>query len=143
MNNSTIKVTHLRIFNSIPIPASRPKFRRFKNKTITYIAEPYKTFKDNMSIWARDNYKMPLQGSLAINVYFHMPIPKSLSVKKQNELDGSWHTKATGDIDNLLKSCWDSLEGYAFLNDSQICQVFSAKKYSFSPRIEISIKKLV
>ena len=70
-----------------------------------------------------------------------MPIPKSLSKKKQDELSEQWHIKRP-DVDNLVKGVKDALNGYVYKDDSQVSQLFTTKKYSKTPRIEISIKVL-
>lgn len=128
---------HVKICNMIPTPASRPRV----TKRGTYIAEPYNTFKKNMVLWAKMNYKEPLEGALGVNIYFYMPIPKSFSKKKQASLAETWHVKRP-DADNLAKAVLDSIGGYAFKDDSQVAQLFVTKRYSFTPRIEISIKEL-
>ena len=53
---------------------------------------------------ARQNYKEQYQGAIGLNIYFCMPIPQSLSKKKQDELAEQWHIKRP-DTDNLIKGC--------------------------------------
>lgn len=73
-----------------------------------------------------------------VETVFYMPIPKSLSIKKRNLLDGTF-CDAGGDMDNLLKALWDSLNGHAYTDDKQIVWSKEKKIYSFEPRIEIKI----
>ena len=76
-----------------------------------------------------------------IETVFYMPIPKSFSIKKRNLLDGTF-CDVGGDMDNLLKALWDSLNGHAYTDDKQIVWSQEKKIYSFEPRIEILIKEI-
>jgi Holliday junction resolvase RusA-like endonuclease len=78
---------------------------------------------------------------ISIVVKFYMPIPRSLSKKKRELLDGK-HCDVGGDVDNLLKSIFDSLNMIAFNDDKQIVAVKASKYYSFEPRIEIHLKEV-
>lgn len=127
---------HRFIYNEKPVAASRPRVT-YKG---TYTAKPYREYKEKMKLWASRTFK-PMEGAVDIHIYFYMPIPKSLSKKKQDELNGTFHIKK-GDIDNYIKSCLDSIDGYAFNDDGQVAQIFANKKYSYTPRTEICIKQL-
>ena len=76
-----------------------------------------------------------------VETVFYMPIPKSFSIKKRNLLDGTF-CDVGGDMDNLLKALWDSLNGHAYTDDKQIVWSQEKKIYSFEPRIEILIKEI-
>jgi Holliday junction resolvase RusA-like endonuclease len=129
-------MTKMFIYNKKPIAASRPRV----TKRGTYTAEPYNSYKKAMSLWAKHNFK-PLDGAVSLHVYFYMPIPKSLSKKKQEELNGGWHIKRP-DADNLVKAVKDSLNGYAYHDDSQVSVLFVQKKYSVAPRTEIVVAEI-
>ena len=76
-----------------------------------------------------------------VETTFYMPIPKSFSITKRNLLDGTF-CDVGGDMDNLLKALWDSLNGHAYTDDKQIVWSQEKKIYSFEPRIEILIKEI-
>ena len=76
-----------------------------------------------------------------VETTFYMPIPKLFSIKKRNLLDGTF-CDVGGDMDNLLKALWDSLNGHAYTDDKQIVWSQEKKIYSFEPRIEILIKEI-
>ena len=76
-----------------------------------------------------------------VETVFYMPIPKSFSIKNRNLLDGTF-CDVGGDMDNLLKALWDSLNGHAYVDDKQIVWSQEKKIYSFEPRIEILIKEI-
>ena len=81
--------------------------------------------------------KVPLK----VTAWFYMPIPKSLSKKQQEALNGEWHTTKS-DADNILKSVQDALNGLAFHDDGQIAWVDMKKIYSDCPRVEVIIEQL-
>lgn len=58
-----------------------------------------------------------------MNITFHIPIPKSLSKKKQKEMIGKPHQKRP-DLDNYYKAILDSL----FKEDSHIWHMSGLKK---------------
>jgi len=76
-----------------------------------------------------------------MTVYEYMPIPQSVSKRKQEDLDGDWHTKKP-DASNVLKSVEDALNKLAYADDGQIAALHVYKIYSTQPRIEVTIQKL-
>lgn len=59
--------------------------------------------------------------------------------------EGAWHSKRK-DLDNLIKFVLDSLNGLAYLDDSQICSIVSSKCYAeegTAARTEVRIRKLL
>lgn len=65
-------------------------------------------------------------------VKFTMPMPKSWSKKKKNEMNGKPHTQKP-DVDNLLKGLMDAVYG----DDSHIHTVFTQKIWGNDGYIEI------
>ena len=52
-----------------------------------------------------------------------------------------WHTSKP-DTDNLQKFCMDAMNKVFWKDDSYICQSHTIKKYSDTPRIEITIETI-
>jgi Holliday junction resolvase RusA-like endonuclease len=69
---------------------------------------------------------------------FYMPIPASLSRKKQLELIGKFHTKKP-DIDNIIKGLFDAINGLCWKDDNQVCRLTASKVYDEDPRIEFEV----
>ncbi len=84
----------------------------------------------------------PFNGALSLEVTFIMQIPKSLSKKKQSELIGQYHIKKP-DVDNLLKTVKDSLEGTFYKNDSQVCEIVAKKVYGTTSRTIFELNNIV
>lgn len=115
-----------------PKPAPRPRVTSMG----TYNAKDYTAWKNGLKMIAKTKFKKPLEGAVAIKVDFFYQIPKSWS--KQKKADAKWHTSRP-DIDNLLKSVLDALNGVAFFDDSQVCDVSKRKQYSNCDGIKIEI----
>ena len=78
---------------------------------------------------------------VTIRAFFE--IPKSWSKKKQAlASDGEIKPTKKCDIDNIVKSVLDALNGVAYKDDKQVVCIYSTKKYSCMPRIEIDVKEI-
>lgn len=86
---------------------------------------------------ARFGEKEPLK----VTAIFFMPIPKSLSKRQQERLNGEWHTSKP-DADNVQKSVQDALNNLAYHDDGQIAWLDVKKIYSDCPRVEVMIERL-
>jgi len=75
----------------------------------------------------------PISSPIKMKVEFHMPIPKSLSLKKRISLINHPHTK-TKDIDNLCKFLFDALNKIVWEDDCLIWNVQAIKIYSETPK---------
>lgn len=121
----------------VPVGKQRPRV----TATHTYTPQKTKDYERHIrECWLEQSnkrFKDNTELSLMVKAFF--PIPKSLSKKKKMELDGSGYTHKC-DIDNLIKSVADALNGYAYDDDSRIVMVLATKRYSFEPRVDISIR---
>ena len=120
-----------------PIPKNRPRFTR-KGRTYD---DQTKVMKDiAILIRAQCDLTCPYRIPVKLNIIFFMPIPKSLSKKKQAELSGTPHYKR-GDIDNYFKFSMDCLvnAGNVITDDAIIAEIHAYKIYSTDPRTEINI----
>ena len=78
----------------------------------------------------------PLMGPLKMYIIFNMPRPKTLPKKVL------LHTKKP-DVDNLVKSVNDALQGLFYKSDSQICVLYATKRYTLmQPSVEITIEEI-
>jgi Holliday junction resolvase RusA-like endonuclease len=129
-----------------PVGKGRPKFSTFNGHATAYTPAKTVNYENlvKLSYQQQCNNKLyekdvPLKAEIA--AYF--PIPKSTSKKKrQMMLEGKIrHTKKC-DADNLAKSILDALNGIAFYDDSQVCELSVSKLYSDEPRTEITIREI-
>lgn len=71
-----------------------------------------------------------------------MEIPTSKTKKVKNQMaDGNIKHTVKPDLDNLVKSILDGLNGIAWHDDAQIVQLNVSKSYSESPHIFITIRE--
>ena len=111
-----------------PKPKGRPRFTRNGHAYTPKATYDYeKQIKDYYKEKTTDFYDGPIK----IRLVFYLPIPKSVSKKKQALMEsGSIKCVVNKDIDNLEKSLLDSLLKVAYLDDKLITQLSAAKKYA-------------
>lgn len=86
---------------------------------------------------------VPLDCPLSSTVSSFHSIPRSWSNKKKKlASEGQIRPSKKPDLDNLAKSVWDSLNGLAYKDDSQIVEAKIEKWYSARPRVEIEITEI-
>lgn len=86
----------------------------------------------------------PLSGPLRVDVFFHMPIPKSTSgIRKRQMLNGVIHHISKPDRSNLLKFVEDCLQDAEILSNDSIIVCGETKKiYGEEPKTVIIIQEL-
>ncbi|MFA5423500.1 MAG: RusA family crossover junction endodeoxyribonuclease [Phycisphaerae bacterium] len=71
-------------------------------------------------------------------------IPKSASKKDRDRMAcGAILPMKKPDADNIVKIILDSLNGIAYDDDKQVCEVLFHKYYHEEPRVDVQIKVLV
>ena len=109
--------------------------------------DPSKDAKKDFLLMAHNKApKEPLTGPLGLTAIFYMPRPKNHfgTGKKASFLkeDAPEYYTNRPDCDNFCKLVMDALTGIFWRDDSQICQLFTQKLYSDSPRTYILIQTL-
>ena len=80
----------------------------------------------------------PLRSGVSVEIRFNMPIPPSWSKKRHEKMELKYHT-VKPDLDNLVKTVKDALNGIVWLDDAQVCALEASKSYSPDPGTEITI----
>lgn len=126
-----------------PIPKGRPKFAKIGDIVRTYTPKKTQDFETEVREAARQAMtREPLEGPLAVYLYFRLPIPKSYPKKRIAAcLAGSEKPTKKPDLDNLAKSVLDSLNCIVYLDDSQIVSLHMTKVYSQHPGIDLLIRE--
>jgi len=105
---------------------------------------PVHSFKASVQKSARTAYSgPPLELALTLSAVFVLPRPKSLCRKKDNP--GRLWCPAKKDLDNLVKSVCDSLNGVTFRDDGQIVRMVLTKYYAAmdeQPCVEVVIEEV-
>jgi Holliday junction resolvase RusA-like endonuclease len=123
----------------------RPRYSKRGDYVHTYTPKKTKDFEDaiRFEFMASNCEAMPVydrEKSLQANVLIGVSVPKSYPKYKQALCRCRMiaPTKKP-DIDNILKSIMDALNGYAFAYDVQIVKVVAEKVYADAPFVEVEI----
>jgi Holliday junction resolvase RusA-like endonuclease len=129
-----------------PVGKSRPKFSTFNGHAMAYTPQKTVNYETLVKLSYQQQcndkpYEKDIPLRAEITAYF--PIPKSASMKrKKMMLEGQIrHTKKC-DSDNLAKAVLDALNGIAYYDDSQVCELSVSKLYSDNPRVIVSISEI-
>jgi Holliday junction resolvase RusA-like endonuclease len=86
-------------------------------------------------------YADPFKGNIGIEILVILPVPNSWSKKKRAEaLIGDIKPVSKPDLDNIIKSIGDGLNGIVWEDDSQICVISARKQYGEEPLVNIKIE---
>lgn len=134
-------ICYIHIFiDQIIEPAMRPRTGGFNN-----IYDPLKRYKKILreKIENEINTEIPKGEDYYLNtevIVSKKPL-KSFSIKRKVKAllnEYKWNTKP--DVDNILKTIYDSVEGIFFINDSQIVRETTEKRYGEKESTEIIFK---
>lgn len=118
-----------------PKLAPRPRVMRWG----TYNDPKYTAYKGVISGVARAEVKRLLVGALKMSVFFQFKKPKSWSKKKN--ASAYWHIQKP-DLDNLIKGVKDALNGIAYKDDAQVCDMDAIKIWGECDLIVIEIEEI-
>jgi Holliday junction resolvase RusA-like endonuclease len=123
-----------------PKGKGRPRFSRSSGRayspqsTVLYESDIKATF------YKKYVAETPISGAFAIKIVAFLPIPKSASKKKHEEMKtGKILPTKKPDIDNVVKATMDALNKVAFTDDADCVDLVATKYYSESPRLEIDL----
>lgn len=91
-----------------PVPKARQRVRLFRSKLITYTPPKTREFEEKVRVYAKKQKIKKQEGDLAVLAVFY--------------------TGGVGDVDNLLKSLLDGLNGVAWEDDRQVKAVLAVKR---------------
>lgn len=124
------------------VPQGRPRFARTRSGIRTYDpakSRNYKTFVQwsTHELWPAE----PLDGPLSVRIVEYRAIPASWSKKRREEaLSGIIRPTGRPDMDNVVKTILDSLNGRMWRDDSQVVSLHAEKRYAETPRAEVEIE---
>jgi Holliday junction resolvase RusA-like endonuclease len=127
------------------IAQGRPRTAIIDGHAVVYDPAKNKVYKNYIKMGAAEAMQgRPLmEHPIEMDVYVFRPLLKSFSKKKrQAALDQTLLPAGKPDVDNLYKTVSDACEGVVYLNDSQITDLVIGKRYSDTPRVEVTVKEL-
>lgn len=124
-----------------PVGKGRPRFDTRGKYARAYTPKKTRDYENLVRMcWKlQSGESFPEGTALRMEIRAYFPIPKSLSAKKQAELDGKPY-KSKGDIDNIAKIICDSGNKIIYYDDAQISEMAISKRYSKNPRVEVTIQ---
>lgn len=104
----------------LPLPPSTNTiWRKMGNKIVK--SADYNDFLDKVGWKCKEKRIEPIEGEIAAEVTFYF-------------------SRKNGDADNRLKALFDSLQGFAYANDSQVVECCYKRKIDKTdPRVEVSL----
>ena len=120
-----------------PVAKARPRFSNGRAYTPRKTTEWENTVRRVVRKRLPENWK-PWEGEVSIALVFNMKIPKSTTKKRKEEMHTHTvkHSKRP-DLDNLVKAILDGLNGVAYVDDGQVTDIYSSKRYADEPGVLI------
>ncbi|MBX6423443.1 RusA family crossover junction endodeoxyribonuclease [Thermosulfurimonas sp. F29] len=127
----------------IPKAQGRPRVVRFRNGRVGLKdPEASRDWKSYVRLVAAERVSRPIEGPVALELWFYLPVPKSFSRRKRlAALAGEVLPAKKPDLDNLVKAVLDALLGVVVLDDRQIVEIRAGKLYGAVPGVEIVLRK--
>lgn len=110
---------------AIPVAKGRPKISAIGGHARAYTPAKTRKYEEMVGLIARTVFPKPLKGPVYLRAEFYFEHPKA-KWRKRKPLEQTWHT-GRPDVDNLMKSLLDGLEGVAFGDDSSVVWVVGRK----------------
>jgi len=123
-----------------PVAKARPRVSMRHGRAFAYTP---KKSADYERLIAEQCPKEPMDGPLALNLQFGIPIPASWSKqKKADALYGVIRPTSRPDIDNYIKAVMDAVNGLAYHDDAQVVSLFAKLVYSESPHVRFEAVRI-
>lgn len=123
-----------------PVAKARARAFRMGNKIGHYTPEKTVTYESFVRLCAAREMvgREPFDGALALTIVIFLEIPKSWSKKKREDaLIGKLYPTSKPDIDNIIKSLKDGMNGIVYRDDSQVVDIRAKKRYAENPLVKI------
>lgn len=135
---------------AVPVAQPRQRQRVVNSKGKQFVSNytptkhPANVFKATAKhAYAEATDKPPLNGALNVSLVFVFPRPRN-KIWKTRAMPSYPHTKKP-DADNLAKCVLDALNGLAWVDDSQICELRCVKRVAAGDEqafVEVSIEEI-
>ena len=112
--------------NITPRPKGRPRFSNAGAFVRAYTDTKTRSYEKELRKIIREQYDGDLLEDRAyyLKIIFNLKRPKSVPKSKR------FHPIVKPDIDNLVKSVMDAMNGIVYKDDSIICELSTSKKYT-------------
>lgn len=122
-----------------PVGQPRPRARRFKDRVIIYDPKTAKPWREAVSSTVARAVDTPRSGPLELVMTFQLPRPKShYGTGKNKDLvkksAPQFHSQKS-DIDNIIKSTLDAMNGVLYKDDAQVSKITAQKVWADFPEL--------
>lgn len=124
-------------FNIKPQGKDRPRFSGHM-----YTTQKTRDFENQIKWLARELGLRCFDGELSVEVVFIYKYIKSIEKRLKNDPDKVVYKSSRPDIDNLVKSFLDALNGIAYKDDSQVVKLSVSKIYGLYDQIILKVKNI-
>lgn len=124
------------------VAKGRPKLGTVNGHAMAFTPKKTRAYEDIVRQTAvREwNRVMLHDAPISLAVVFYRGIPASWPKGKQAAaLAGSLRPVGRPDLDNLVKSITDGMNGVVYRDDALIVETHSAKRYAIRPRVEVTL----
>lgn len=122
----------------------RPRFRKVGKFVQTYTDKETVNYETLVKLSFINSGCEPYLNDepLECRLIIYQEIPTSTSNKRKRMMaDGKILPTKKPDVDNVVKSIFDGLNKVAFKDDTQIVELHCSKRYSYTPRVEVTFKE--
>lgn len=128
-----------------PKGKGRPKFTTVNGWPRAYTPKTTIDYENSVKASFLSNHrKVFTDEPIMIQIDAFLSIPKNWSKKKRAQaIENNIFPTKKPDIDNIQKIILDALNGVAFDDDKQIIGVATTKRFSETPRVEVSISEVI
>ena len=124
------------------IGKGRPRLNTYTGAVYTPTkTKDYETLVEQYFLLKYPKFKM-LEGRIKVSIMAYFTIPKSTKKTEIDEmLENNISPTKKPDIDNIVKVVLDSMNKFAFKDDTQITKLEVEKKYALEEKIHINIEE--
>ena len=134
------QICELTVFGEI-VGKGRPRFSTRNGYPQAYTPKKTADYEKLIKIAYLEKYQPMIfeDDALQMRIDAYFKVPESASKKKKEKLINEEYPTKKPDIDNILKSIADALNGLAYKDDSQIVRVIVNKHWDNENKVEIAI----
>lgn len=128
-----------------PVGKARPRFRKTGKFVSVYTPQNTVDYEEKIrqaAVHSTCGKKFPEDVPLKIKFKAYFPIPKSVSrLRKRKCAIGKTQAKGKPDIDNILKTIMDGMQGENGIisDDKCVYAAYGSKWFSFVPRVVVTV----
>ena len=129
----------------VPVAQGRPRITTIGGHPRAYDPAKSASYKNYVALAAAVvmTGRTLAQGPLCVEMRITLPVPASWSKKKRTEaMQNLVRPTVKPDIDNLIKTVLDSLNGIVWHDDKQVVSVFASKSYAAKPCLRVWVRDM-